>query len=334
MTDGRAEIARTSDSGQLDANHALSDHTRARIIDGFAANTRRAYRSQWLRFERWCMDQNRGPLPATAETLAEYVTHLTVLDRAVSTIEQAIAVVRSAHRNAGHKGQPDTEMARHVVRSYRREQAAEGNRQRKAAPVTIELLRRMVDATPADTLAGKRDRMILVLGLAMMARRSELVALHMDDITEHDEGMTIYIRQSKTDQDAKGAEVAIIYGQHPETCPVRLVRAWRAALAEHGHTRGRLLRSVDRWGNVGDDLVPEAINTIVQDAARRADLRDPERYTAHSLRAGGATAAYKAGAPMTVIAEHGRWNPKSPVVSTYVRAVDQWNNNPLRGIGL
>jgi len=42
----------------------------------------------------------------------------------------------------------------------------------------------MIDASDPDTVIGLRDRIALVLGLALMGRRSELVALELDDLTE------------------------------------------------------------------------------------------------------------------------------------------------------
>lgn len=59
-----------------------------------------------------------------------------------------------------------------------------------------------------------------------------------------------------------------------------------------------------------------------------------DAYTAHGLRAGGATSAAKAGAPMSAITRHGRWADGSPVVAGYIRQADKWNDNPLHGIGL
>ena len=37
---------------------------------------------------------------------------------------------------------------------------------------------------------------------------------------------------------------------------------------------------------------------------------------------------------MSTIAAHGRWAPGSPVVLSYIRAVDRWKDNALTGIGL
>lgn len=317
-----------------DADHAVSDRTRERIAAGVAANTTKAYGRQWTGFETWCAEHGRVPLPATAETAAEYVANLADAGQSPASIEQALAAIRTAHRAAGHRGVPDTTAARLVLRAHRRHRAETGQRTRKAPPITIEALRSMVETCDSATLRGLRDRAVLVLGLAMMGRRSELVALHLDDVTETEDGLLVLVRASKTDQDAEGVEVALPYGQHADTCPVRVVRAWRAALAEHGITSGRLLRSVTRHGRLGLRMSTDAVADVVRERALAAGLPNAAQYSAHSLRAGGATSAYKAGAPVSVIAAHGRWSEGSPVVLGYVRATDRWRDNPMRGVGL
>ena len=179
-----------------------------------------------------------------------------------------------------------------------------------------------------------RDRLALVLGLAMMGRRSEMAALNLSDVVETDDGLEVFVGRSKRDQDAKGAVVAVPRGSPPDTDPVRLLARWRAVLAEQGVTSGRLLRSMTRHGRIGERLSPAAINDIVQRAAARAELPHAADYTAHSLRTGGATSAYRAGAPVSSIARHGRWAPNSPVVLGYIRSVDRWRDNPMRAVGL
>ena len=53
-------------------------------------------------------------------------------------------------------------------------------------------------------LAGKRDRALLALGFAGAFRRSELVALEVDDLLEVPDGLRVRIRRSKTDQEGQG----------------------------------------------------------------------------------------------------------------------------------
>jgi integrase len=324
----------SSDRAQALADRALSDRTRDRLERSVPENTRRAYARQWTQFANWCAAQGRTDLPATGHTLAEYASHLADLDRAPATIEQAVAAVRTAHRTAGYRQQPDTGDALAVLKVHKQDRAEAGKRKRKAAPVTLEPLRAMVETADPGTLAGKRDRALLVLGFAMMARRSELAALRIADIRFTEDGLTVTVRASKTDQDAEGAEVNIPAGVHPDTDPVRVVRAWLAALAELDMIDGQLLRSVDRWGRLGTGMTGEAVNEAVQRRAAAAGLEDAGTYSAHGLRAGGPTEAARAGHPVSFIAEHGRWSKSSPVVYEYVRAVDKWRDNPMRGIGL
>ncbi|MER5910064.1 hypothetical protein ABT124_06030 [Streptomyces sp. NPDC001982] len=161
----------------------------------------------------------------------------------------------------------------------------------------------MVDATNPETLAGLRDRALVVLGFAMMARRSEPAALQLEDVRFGDDGLTALVRKSKTDQTAEGAEVRVPHGAHPDTDPVRVVRAWLQALARHGSTSGPLLRQINRW----DQLQPggmsgAAINDRVHHLALADGPPNAPDFTAHGLRASGPTEAAKARHPVSFIA--------------------------------
>ena len=61
---------------------------------------------------------------------------------------------------------------------------------------------------------------------------------------------------------------------------------------------------------------------------------DPDRYSAHSLRAGLATSAAAGGAATLRIAEHGRWRSIT-VLQGYVRSAHALDaGNPLHATGL
>lgn len=327
------DLVRRDDTATVhtDRDVHLSDRARERIAGGVAVETTRAYARQWLAFTTWCEDEGRVPLPATPQTFAEYVTMLADRGYANSTIEQAMASIRTMHRTAGYKGEPDTDAALLVLRDHRRESR---RRPRQATPILIDELRAMIATCDHSTPRGLRDHVLLVLGVAMMGRRSEMVALELDDLTETNDGLVVLIRKSKTDQAAKGREVAIPYGQHAETCPVRVMRAWIATLAEHGITEGRVLRSVTRHGHIGASLSARAVDRVVKERVVAAGLPEPEGYSAHSLRAGGATLSALAGHPISAIAEHGGWAPTSPVVIGYVRRVSRWRDNAMTGTGM
>jgi len=325
----------------------LSAAARERIRRSVPESTRRAYAGDWRRFTSWCAEAGRDPLGTAtadmAETLAEYAAHLAGAGKAPSTIERALAAIATAHRTAG-LDRPDLTLARAVLRDYRRERAGAGHRVTKASPITITALRAMVDQLDLATAAGLRDRALLVLGFALGARRSELAALDLHDLTDTDDGLLVRIRTSKTDRDSTGRDVALPYGVHPETCPVRTARAWLATLASNGRNAGPVFVRIDRHDTLGRTphgrgapdgrLTGQAVALIVRRAAIRAALEPAAAWSGHSLRRGFATETYRAGADPLRIARHGGWKDGSATLLGYVEEVDKWSANPLVKVGL
>lgn len=329
-------------AGPSTADVYLSDAAQELIDDAKAPNTRRSYAGQRQAFRRWCAEQEppRCPLPTTGETLAEYATHLVGNGRSPRTIEQAVSAIRTEHEDEGLP-KPATKKVQDVLRAYKRRRASDGKRTKQAPAVLLSHLRQMVGAVP-DGVAGIRDRALIVLGWAMMARRSELVALDWTDIAETDDGLEVLIRQSKTDQEAVGEVVTIPYGSHPDTCPVRLLRAWRGELEARDLAGGAVFRAIDRHGRIAGEekfagrgatrISGDGVAKVLRRAAVAAGL--PGNITPHGLRSGGATESYRVNKNAVDVARHGRWADGSPVFYRYIRTIDRWTNNPMRGVGL
>ena len=70
----------------------------------------------------------------------------------------------------------------------------------------LEDLDHMLRAIPSTTHAGRRDRALLLLGLAGALRRSELVAIDCAHIRHEAEGVILTIPRSKGDQLGAGEE--------------------------------------------------------------------------------------------------------------------------------
>jgi site-specific recombinase XerD len=328
----------------------VSDATREAILAGIPASTQRAYAADWSAFTAWCSERGRLPLPATAETIAEYVTHLTVTPSAKtgrslapSSIERALAAIRTAHRTA-NATTPETKAARKVLSGYRERLALAKDpaaRTRKADPAVPDALRAMLATLDRSTLAGKRDAALLLLGYACAARVSELAALDIADVRETPDGLlvTIYRRKIKT-----FTETAVPYGRVPATCPVRAVRDLLAAMTEAGRTSGPLLVRINRHGRIAPPLTrggkqigdpsgrmtSDAIADVVTRIAEAAGLEG--RWTGHSLRRGFATAARRAGAALERIGRHGGWADGSKALLGYLEEGDRWIDNPVTGL--
>ncbi|MEU0469941.1 site-specific integrase [Amycolatopsis sp. NPDC006131] len=275
-------------------------------------------------------------MPTSSATLADYLAHLADAGRAPATLKHAMAVIRKQHRLNGHgNAYPDNEAALLVLQGHRKEWAQGGNRTKEAPPITLPLLRRLSAACDPTTLAGKRDRLVLVMGMWLAGRRSELAALRIEDTHIDEDGeLVVYIRESKTDQQAEGETVYLPPGDHTDTDPVSLYREWIAALEHVGAdtSSGYLFRAITRHGKLYQHqrISDKTVNNIVQRAARAARLPNADRYSAHSLRAGFITQGAMDGVPLPLLARAGRWDPTSPTPMKYVRMVDQKQNNPRR----
>jgi len=275
-----------------------------------ADNTLRGYASQWRMFDEWCRARDLASLPCSPETLQLYLSERAQAVR-VSTLEHARAAVAYVHRQAGYdKAQlPHRHpIVNDTLEGISRER---GVAPRRVSPLLIDDLRAVVRALPS-TPAGKRDRALLVLGFVGALRRSELAALRVSDVAFTPDGLRVTIRRSKTDQHGEGAPVALPSSRFPASCPVRTLKAWLDAA---GIRDGRVFRSLSN-GRTGESLSDRAIADIVKQAAAAAGLEGD--YSGHSLRAGLATSAARAGKQDHQILKQGRWKTHT-MLATYVR---------------
>jgi integrase len=92
-------------------------------------------------------------------------------------------------------------------------------------------------------MAGLRDRAMLAIGFAAVLRRSELVALAVEDLEEVAEGLWLTVRRSKTDQACEGRIIAVAAGIRLR--PIAAVRAWLDAAQI---TTGPVFRAINKAG--------------------------------------------------------------------------------------
>ena len=173
-----------------------------------AAATRRAYGSDFRIFEAWCQTRAVSALPANPEAVAAFLAHDAETGSRPSTLGRRVAAIRYAHKLAGHVTPTDDERVKATMRGIRR---SLGTASQKKAPATADRIVAMARAAD-DSLKGLRDRALLLVGFAGAFRRSELVALNIEDLEETDLGFKVTIRHSKTDQEGAGQTVAIMKG--------------------------------------------------------------------------------------------------------------------------
>jgi site-specific recombinase XerD len=337
----------------------LSSRARADVAAGIPASTSRAYSSDFAQFAAWCAKEGHVALPATPETITEYVSHLIHTPRertgrpySPASIERVIASIRTAHHAAGIQP-PETKGPRKVLAGYKAQLSksdddadrnhAEARRVSAAVPA---MLRKMVATADRDTLKGKRDVALLLLGHAIAGRASEMVSLNVASVSKDPEGRGIAVRVYRK-KIKKWTEPKVMYGSSPATCPVRATLALIDAMADHGRTDGPLFVRVDRHGRIAPPLTrkgrvigdpsgrmtTDAASDVVENAAAAAGVEG--LWRSHSLRRGFVTAARAAGKDLVDIGRHGGWADGSKALLAYIEEDDGWSDsNPLIGIGL
>ncbi|GJE52647.1 Tyrosine recombinase XerD [Methylobacterium tardum] len=315
--------ARSDETLPAEAAAIVRAYQRASKADA----TLRAYRSDALVFQDWCARFGFRSLPASPEAVSGFIVSEAEEGRAASTLGRRLAAIRYAHKLAGAADPTDDEGVRVTMKGARRKV---GVAPTQKAAATAEILATLLMRTP-DTLTGKRDRALLALGFAGAFRRSELVALDLEDLREDPEGLRVMVRRSKVDQEGRGFEKAIPHGRFIR--PVSLVREWLDAA---GIVSGPVFRPVSRSGRIRSSaqgiaprLTTQAVADIIKRYCTAAGL-DASTFGAHSLRAGYITTAAERGADLArIMDQSGHRDPRTVV--GYIRRANAFKGHSGSG---
>jgi integrase len=154
-----------------------------------------------------------------------------------------------------------------------------------------------------------------------------LVGLDLRDVQFTTQGALLTLRRSKTDQTGEGREVALprVKGRY---CPVRALQSWLIGAAVDS---GPLFRRMNRYAQVlAQRLSAQSVALIIKQHAERVGL-DPRQYSGHSLRAGFATHAARAGAStLSIRAQTG--HKSDAMLQRYIRSSQPFRDNANRRI--
>jgi integrase len=292
--------------------------------------TKRAYKSDFDLFGKWCAETKFDFLTALPEAVALYLLKLYRDQTRPSTIGRKLAAISQAHKLAGF-GSPINAQVREVKKGIDRKL---GKSKRQAKPISVEHLERIVETADRD-LIGTRDCALILLGWSAALRRSELVALDLDDLEDVGEGVVINIRKSKTDQTGEGARIGVPFAREKKLCPVLALRKWlRMSRISSGPIfrnlgRGQKGRSGYLFGGfvLKNRLSDKMVSLIVKKLMGRAGY-DGAQYSGHSLRSGFATAAAAAGiSDRDIMRITGHKSTK--ILGEYIRDGSIFRDHPL-----
>ena len=280
-----------------------------KIEGAYSPSTIRAYRANFAVFIRYCEEQGTSPLPSQPQTVTKFIAHLSNGHLQSASIRIAIVAIAAIHRlNRFDDPTKDPDVTIEVRRMYRKL----GRASNQALGVTHPILEKLIGVTD-DSLRGIRDRMLLLLAYDSLCRRSELVSLRVEDISNlnTDNGLQIRLRKSKTDPNAMGKWL------HLSERTQRAIEDWINA---SGINEGFMIRRMTKHGGIlARGISGGHINRIYKRLAAEAELGADmvEHISGHSMRVGSAQDLMSSGASMLMLMNRGRWT-KTDTVMRYV----------------
>ena len=174
-----------------------------------------------------------------------------------------------------------------------------------------------------DDLPALRDRALLLLGYAGAFRRSELVALDVEDLRFSNAGLYVWIAAAKNDPRKKGRELYVPRLPGMNLCAVGALERW---LELDGATTA-IFRTFDLRGRLtANRLDPGDVARILRRRCVAAGVDGD--FAGHSLRRGFITNAAKKKVPIENI-KRVTGQRSSGIVLDYVAAATLDDEPPL-----
>jgi site-specific recombinase XerD len=319
------------------------------MAEALSERTREAYSRWWRVFDDWCERHGRQALPASPETVAAWLTALadgetdTGKPLARASINQALAAVTKAHRNAGHAFDRKHRAISMVWSGISRTKAMT-EVERKASPLKAADVREALTMLNTNLNIGLRDAALIAVGFSGAMRRSELVGLDwlvlgtgIGFAKVSELGIEIVLARSKASQD-RAVSIVIPRADAPQACETLEAWAERADLKPSD----AIYRAVDNRNRISATrLTAQSVSHIVKRVARDLQHRRGKSkeeaaqlvatFSGHSLRAGFCSSAADADVPLQKIALHSRHKSLETCVG-YIRQSEAWRKSALKGL--
>jgi integrase len=299
----------------------LYERLRNRLAN-YTSNTQRALASDWSSWRSWCAAHGVSPFPAAPQALVDYVmAHSPPLElddrgtvsmsanavgpsiRRARTVTRWLASLSTLHRIADA-----FDPTRHAdVAAAKRTILRGRDVPDQKAPIRWADVLRALEVLGTKELRDVRARALIAVAYSTLARRAELVALQIEDITFSENGDGSVALQTK------GGE------QSERYLAAEARQALELWLDRAEIYSGAVFRRLDKHGGVGAKPInAEEVARTFKRIAGLIDLdssRPTSRISGHSTRIGAAQDLTVAGAALPEIMIAGGW--KSPQMPTH-----------------
>jgi site-specific recombinase XerD len=263
----------------------------------YSENTRRAQKADAVIFQAFCERVGEPFFPASPTTIRSFVQDCVLQGKKPATVRRYVATIARIHVGAGLASPCASEPVRLALREMALSTTA---RQRQAWALGWKEIKEFVDSAGTG-LRADRERALLCVAYDTMARRAELVALDLADITFMPDGSgTVLIRRSKTDQEGQGAMGYLSRGT------VRSLKTW---LENAKITEGAIFRRLVGQKRVGERLHADIVADIYKRVARWVGLpaKQVAQVSGHSVRIGATQDLLALNIDLASVMQAGRW---------------------------
>ena len=259
--------------------------------------TLRAWRFDWAAFLTFCRPRGLLPLPASPSTVAAFIESCGEVGKKPATVRRYLATIACAHRAAKILNPNDDEEVKMALKGlYNRSP----KRQRQAKALGWHEIKRFL-ITAGDNIRADRERALIAVAYDTMARRSELVAMDVEDFTFIEDGSgRAIIRRSKTDQVGEGSLAYL----SPDT--VEYLQAW---LSKAEISSGAVFRRLIGRRRIGPRLQVDAIAQTFKRVAEFVGMTEEEmrQVSGHSIRVGATQDMLALNIDLASVMQAGRW---------------------------
>ena len=310
-------------------------------LNALTPATQRQYSRVWHEWSQWCRSNHHSRvLPPEVDQhsplLLAYGKFLFQRQRqpnTAGTILAKISALNWYHKAAFNRPVGLTDQHRITIEGMARQRSVD----KRSQPISPAILAAYYAATPTRSSSKAIATWgCLVLAFFFCMRSCEYSKTPNDpdhfirrqDVTFTDKhgqlatsareahSVHIFFRSSKSDNRKRGCARTLTRTSHGQLCPV--IAAW--SLQDEARDlgippEGPLCSFKDRAGSIRQ-VASSAITNAVKRAVKLYGV-DPNRYSSHSLRSGGATAMFLGGSSDATVQLFGRWT--SDAYKAYVR---------------
>ena len=339
---GVADVAALMRASAWGAFPELPDRV-LRAIAAKAPNTRNSIRACYGVWRAWCLKQtpacesfaaepreiaqflqdNGPPIRVSRagdfQVSREGLTSSGAPTKTYATLQRYLAVLGKLHLEAGLSDPTKDPEVVAVWRVLRRGLS----RPKQKAALGLDAIRKAVALLP-PTAIGKRNRALLLLAYALMARRSELVALNVENFAFDEDGSaTVTFERIKT------GETSTSY------LPVDIVDVVREWLDAAKIKTGAVFVRLDKARDGKRERMDAAwIAAVFKNVARQLALPDldPSNVSSHSVRIGATHDLVEDGASDAAIMRDAGWKT-TRMVGMYSRGAKAKQGAMARKLG-